>query len=115
MSSRLKSRITRRVLGRGVKDFLKKADSFLQRTKLLSYVGSALNLTQGNKNMERQTETSSTSTCGSSSLMRRSLIKTVTDLELMLENMIAELYNVKYQRYMHREFWWGGREPTYDT
>ncbi len=72
MSSRLKSRITRRVLGRGVKDFLKKADSFLQRTKLLSYVGSALNLTQGNKNMERQTETSSTSTCGSSSLMRRS-------------------------------------------
>jgi hypothetical protein len=31
-------------------------------------------------------------------------IKTVTDLELMLENMIAELYNVKYQRYMHREF-----------
>ena len=37
------------------------------------YVGSALNLTQGNKNMERQTETSSTSTCGSSSLMRRSL------------------------------------------
>ena len=45
MSSRLKSRITRRVLGRGVKDFLKKADSFLQRTKLLSNVGSALNST----------------------------------------------------------------------
>ena len=45
MSSRLKSRITRRVLGRGVKDFLKKADNFLQRTKLLSNVGSALNST----------------------------------------------------------------------
>ena len=45
MSGRLKSRITRRVLGRGVKDFLKKADNFLQRTKLLSNVGSALNST----------------------------------------------------------------------
>jgi hypothetical protein len=30
---------------RGVKDFLKKADSFLQRTKLHSNVGSALNST----------------------------------------------------------------------
>jgi hypothetical protein len=26
----------------------------------------------------------------------------------MLENMFAELYNVKYQRYMHREFGGGG-------
>ena len=45
MSGRLKSRITRRVLGRGVKDFLKKADSFLQKTKLLSNVGGVLNNT----------------------------------------------------------------------
>ena len=30
---------------RGVKDFLKKADSFLQRTKLLSNVGGVLNST----------------------------------------------------------------------
>ena len=45
MSGRLKSRTTRRVLGRGVKDFLKKADNFLQRTKLLSNVGGVLNST----------------------------------------------------------------------
>ena len=44
MSSRIRTR-NRRVIGRGIKDWLGKANDFLKKTKLLSNIGNTLNQT----------------------------------------------------------------------
>ena len=42
MSSRIRTR-NRRMIGRGIKDFMAKASDFLKKTKLLSSIGNTLN------------------------------------------------------------------------
>ena len=45
MSSRVSKQRHRRLIGRGIKDFMSKANDFLKKTKLLSTIGSTLNST----------------------------------------------------------------------
>ena len=45
MSSRVSKPRHRRLIGRGIKDFMSKANDFLKKTKLLSTIGSTLNST----------------------------------------------------------------------
>ena len=43
MSSRVSKPRHRRLIGRGIKDFMSKANDFLKKTKLLSTIGNTLN------------------------------------------------------------------------
>ena len=45
MSSRVSKPRHRRLIGRGIKDFMSKANDFLKKTKLLSTIGNTLNST----------------------------------------------------------------------